>query len=181
MLARDFVCFRRQACLRNALFQRLELVAIAFVLTGVSRKLLLDRFHLLAQQMLAFGLPHLSLHSGIDIVSHLEHFDSVSQTGKGGPHPSLDVECREERDSFRRGDFHPAGDEIGQVTWPVDRGDVRRELGGNLEQSHDTPYRFSERKEQGVELVVCRLDVMDLVDLSLKKGECRRQALELYP
>ena len=55
-------------------------------------ELLLDRLHLLAQEVLALVLADLGLHLRLDLRSELEHFELLDQDAVQVVHPRADVE-----------------------------------------------------------------------------------------
>ena len=123
----------------------------------VLAQLLLDRLHLLAQDVLALGLVHLGLDLGLDAALELEHLDLLGEEGRCQPQPIGDVDRLEQLlallgrhlravgghvrqqsavDDVARRDRHLRRDRCAAVDvlldLPVDRGHQRLDLEGLL-------------------------------------------------
>ncbi len=104
--------------LLGELFDFLRLV-VAFA------ELLLDRLHLLAQEVLALVLADLGLHLRLDLRTELEDFELLDQDAVQVVHPRADVERLQHLLLDGRADGRQARrDEVGQ---PAGLGDVHRE------------------------------------------------------
>jgi hypothetical protein len=88
-------------------------------------KLLLNRLHLLAEEVLALVLADLGLHLRLDLRSELEHLELLDQDPVQVVHAGADVEHLEDFLLDRRADGRQRrGDEVGQ---PARLGDVHRQ------------------------------------------------------
>ena len=110
-------------------------------------ELLLDRLHLLAQEVLALVLADLGLHLRLDLRAELEHLELLDQDAVQVVHPRADVERLEDFLLHRRADRREArGDEVGE---PARLGDVH---GERLQI-------VGEQRRQRDDLLEVRLDV----------------------
>jgi hypothetical protein len=132
-------------------------------------ELLLDRLHLLAQEVLALVLADFGLHLGLNLRSQLENLELLGEDPVELIHPRAQVDGLEQLLFHRRPDRAETGrDEVGQ---PARIGDVRRkhrqivredgrELNDLLEVRPDVPL---ERVD--LERVPRRLDIGHFLDL----------------
>ncbi len=105
-------------------------------------QLLLDRAHLLAQQVLAIGVVDRFARLRVDLARDLQHLDPVRQELEQLVEARLEVERLEQRLLLVGADVHQAGDEVGEPRGSLDclqRGDhllrhLRQEL-ENLERA----------------------------------------------
>ena len=77
-------------------------------------QLLLDRLHLLAQDVLALGLVHLGLDLGLDAALQLEHLDLLGKEGRCQPQPIGDVDRLEQLLSLLGRHLRAVGGHVGQ-------------------------------------------------------------------
>ena len=153
--ARDRVFGRRHRHLRQAieLAQRflldqlghaggLDLLGELLDLLGLVvafAELLLNRLHLLAQEVLALVLADLRLHLRLDLRSELEHFELLDQDPVQVVHPRADVERLQHLLFDRCADGRErGGNEVGE---PARLGDVHRQglqiVGEQRRERHD--------------------------------------------
>ena len=121
---------------------RFDLLAQLLDLLGLIvafAELLLDRLHLLAQEVLALVLADLGLHLRLDLRAELEHFELLDQDPVQVVHPRADVERLEHLLLDRRADGRQArGDEVGEPPGLGDVGGQRLQIvGQQRRQRHD--------------------------------------------
>ena len=122
-------------------------------------ELLLNRLHLLAQEVLALVLADLRLHLRLDLRPELEHLELLDQDPVQAVHPRADVERLEHLLLDGGGDGRQArGDEIGQ---PAGLGDVGRQrlqiVGQQRRQRHDLLEVRLDVAQQRVDLEAVRV------------------------
>ena len=113
--------------------------SISFCLVVAFAELLLDRLHLLAQEVLALVLADFRLHLRLDLRSELEDLELLDQDPVQAVHPRADVERLEHFLLDRGADRAQArGDEVGE---PARLRDVHRQrlqvVGEQRRQRHD--------------------------------------------
>ena len=121
---------------------RFDLLAQLLDLLGLVvafAELLLDRLHLLAQEVLALVLADLGLHLRLDLRAELEHLELLDQDPVQAVHPRADVERLEHLLLDRRADGRQArGDEVGEPARLGDVGGQRLQVvGQQRRQRHD--------------------------------------------
>ena len=91
----------------------------------VLAELLLDRLHLLAQDVLALGLVHLGLDLALDAALQLEHLDLLGQELADHAQPIGDVDRLEQLLALLGAHLRAVGDHVGQqpAIGDVARGD----------------------------------------------------------
>ena len=105
----------------DLLVELLDLLGLVVALA----ELLLNRLHLLAQEVLALVLADLRLHLRLNLRSELEHLELLDQDPVQRVHARAHVERLEHFLLHRRGDRGQArGDEVGE---PAGLGDVGRQ------------------------------------------------------
>ena len=131
LLARLLFDFLRHLRLGDRLVElgdlRRALVALA--------QLLLDRAHLLAQQVLALGVVDRALRALVDLARDLQHFDAVRKQLEQLVEPRLQVERLQQRLLFLGADVHQPGDEVGEPRRALDRLQRRHDLVRHLRQA----------------------------------------------
>ena len=101
-------------------------------------ELLLDRLHLLAQEVLALVLADLGLHLRLDARSELEDLELLDQDPVQRVHPRADVERRQDLLLHRRADGRQARrDEVGELAGIGDVGGERLEVVGQQRRQRD--------------------------------------------
>ena len=99
-------------------------------------QLLLDRAHLLAQQVLAIHVANRLLGALVDFARDLEHFDAARQELEQLVQPRLEVEGFQQRLLFLGTDVHQTGDQVREARGTLDAlqrddhlfGDLRQQL-----------------------------------------------------
>ena len=97
-------------------------------------ELLLDRAHLLAQQVLALAVVDRALRALGDVARDLQHLDPVREQIEQLVEPRLEVERLQQRLLFLGADVHQAGDEVREPRRALDALQRRHHLFGHLRQ-----------------------------------------------
>ena len=97
-------------------------------------ELLLDRAHLLAQQVLAVAVVDRLPGALVDLARDLQHLDAVRQQLEQLVEPRLEVEGLEQRLLLLGADVHQAGDEVGELRRALDALQRGHHLLGHLRQ-----------------------------------------------
>ena len=110
----------------------LLLLVVAFA------QLLLDRLHLLAQEVVALVLADLRLHLGLDLRPELEDLELLDQDPVQAVHPGADVERVEHLLLDRRADGAQARrDEVGEAAGLLDVDGKRLQIVGEQRRQRD--------------------------------------------
>jgi hypothetical protein len=135
MRSRRFSSFRACFSTSSGIFasvMALSSSAISAAPSSPFAQLLLDRAHLLAQQVLALQVVERTTRALGDVARDLEHFDPMREQLEQRVHARLQIECLEQRLLLLRADVHQAGDEVGKPRGTLDRlqrrGDLVRDL-----------------------------------------------------
>ena len=110
-----------------------ELGDLARRLVAVA-ELLLDRAHLLAQQVLAVAVVDRCLGALVDLARHLQNLDAVGKKIEQLVETCLQVERFQQRLFFLDADVHQSGDEVGEPCRPLDALQRRDHFLGHLWQ-----------------------------------------------
>jgi len=141
----------RHAGLGDGFLELLDLGGLAFVAFA---QLLLDRLHLLAQEVFALGVVQARLRALVDLARELEHLQAVRKVLQHAVQALLQVHRLEQRLLLRDLDIHDTRDEIGEGPGrghALDAGDqLRRCLRQELE---DLERAFLQLHEPRFDLV----------------------------
>ena len=97
-------------------------------------ELLLDRAHLLAQQVLTIHVADRFLGALVDLARDLEHFDAARQQLEQFVQPHLEVEGFQQRLLFLGADVHQTGDQVREARGTLDTLQRDDDLFGDLRQ-----------------------------------------------
>ena len=138
-------------------------------------QLLLDRAHLLAQQVLAVGVGDRFARALVDLARDLQHLDAAREQLEQLVEPRLEVERLEQRLLFLGADVHQAGDEVGELRRAVDALQRSDHLFGHLRQQlQDLDGALLQRARAPLDLGV---DLVRIVD-ELHARDRERPAVE---
>ena len=168
----------RQVRLLDLPAQLLELGLLRVALA----ELVLDRLHLLAQEVLALGLAHLGLDLRLDLRAQLEHLQLAAQDRRRRTQPLLDVRRLEQLLLLLGLEAERRGDEVGEHAGVVDvrRGELQ--LVGQRRDELDHPRELVlHRSRERLDLAALLVDVGKLHELPDRIRVVRRPALEPDP
>jgi hypothetical protein len=158
-LARLLLDFLGHAGLADALLELLELRGRA---AFVFAQLLLDRAHLLAQEVLAVGLVDGLARLLVHFLRDLEDFDAMREEVEEPVQARLQVERLEEGLLLLGAHVHHPGDEIGERGCALDAFERRHHLLRHLRQQRQDFHRaFAQRAGAALDLRFARADLVD--------------------
>ncbi len=150
--------------------RHLRLVDGAFELLGLGRgalllalaQLLLDRAHLLAQQVLAVGLADRLARALADLAAHLERLDALGEAVQQLVEAGLEVEGLEQVLLLLGRDVHHPGDEVGELRAALERLERGDHLLGHLgQQLHHLAGALAECQRAALDLGPELLGLLD--------------------
>ncbi|EXI71355.1 MAG: hypothetical protein AW07_03687 [Candidatus Accumulibacter sp. SK-11] len=143
----------------DGLAQRLDLDAVAGVAFA---QLLLDRFHLLAQQVFALALIDARLGPLVEFARQPQHFEAAEQAGEHDIEPLRQIDGFENELPVEQFELADAGHQVGECTGLGDAPDRADQLLRNLRQVlQDFDRPLADADHSCLDLAVRRLGLVD--------------------
>src|SRR5438876_974182 len=136
---------------------------------AVVSEFLLDRLHLLAQDVLALGLVHLGLDLALDLALELQHLDLLGQELADQAEPIRHVDRLEQLLAQLGAHLRAVGHHVGQQAGIGDIASGDRDLGRNRGPGRHVLLDLSlDGSHQGLDLQGLRMGVVDCLDARLE-------------
>ncbi len=153
---------------------------LAVDLVGVA-ELLLNLFHLLAQQVLALGLVHLPLDLGGDLLLHLEERDLVLQELAREAHPLLEVAGLEDLLGLLGLHREVGGHEVREPAAVLEGRGNEHDLRGDLLAELDDLFEVATQRAHerlGLEVALRHGRLLEARDSGLEEGRLLHEVLD---